>query len=70
MPLYIFLKVYKKYIYLFSVHIANNCRGRTSYRLEEVTLVKRSVDPEKKYQFIEFGGKSFIKYNIVNINDL
>jgi len=56
----------------YGVHIANNCRGRTSYLLEEVEklLVKRSPSDDNKYQFIEFGGKGFIKYNIVNINDL
>ena len=42
--------------------------------LEEVdkVLVKRSAPTmdAKKYDFIEFGGEHFIKYNIININDL
>ena len=60
-----------------SFHIANQCRRKSSYLLEYVAkvLVKRSATPTegevgKKFNFIEFGGKHFIKYNIVNINDL
>jgi len=30
-----------------------------------------SVDqPQKEFQFVEFGGKGFIKYNIVNMNEI
>jgi len=56
--------------YGFVIYI--NCRDRTSYRLEDVekSLKKRSTEEGKKYQFIEFGGKSFIEYNIVNLHDL
>jgi len=58
----------------YGVHIANNCRGRTSYLLEELGPhfpVKRSAEEDNlNYQFIEFGGKGFIKYNIVNMKDL
>merc|ERR1712018_87050 len=55
----------------YGVHIANNCRGRTSYLLEEVEklLMKRSAVPENKFQFIEFTGK-IVKYNIVNLHEL
>jgi len=57
----------------YGFHIASQCRRRTSYLLEEVekVLVKRSAPTDgKKFNFIEFGGKHFIKYNIVNIKDL
>jgi len=61
----------------YGFHIANQCRRKSSYLLEDVAkvLVKRSATPTegevgKKFNFIEFGGKHFIKYNIVNINDL
>lgn len=57
----------------YGFHIASQCRRRTSYLLEEVekVLVKRSAPTEgKTFNFIEFGGKHFIKYNIVNIKDL
>lgn len=57
----------------YGFHIANQCHRRTSYLLEEVekVLVKRSAPTEgKTFNFIEFGGKHFIKYNIVNFSDL
>jgi len=56
----------------YGVPIANNCQKRTSYRLEEVEkiLEKRSVSEPKDHQFIEFGGDSFITYNIVNLKEL
>jgi len=61
----------------YGFHIANQCRRKSSYLLEDVAkvLVKRSATPAegevgKKFNFIEFGGKHFIKYNIVNIDDL
>lgn len=57
----------------YGFHIATQCRRRTSYLLEEVekVLVKRSAPTEgKPFNFIEFGGKHFIKYNIVNFSDL
>jgi hypothetical protein len=39
--------------------------------LEEMTREKRSTDSiEKEPDFMEFGGKSLVKYSIVNINDL
>merc|ERR1739848_174491 len=42
--------------------ISNNCQYRTSYLLKDLdkSVEKRSVDQHPKYQFIEFGGKSFI----------
>jgi len=55
------------------------CQGKKSYRLddipenilEEMTREKRSTDSiEKEPDFVEFGGKSLVKYSIVNINDL
>merc|ERR1739844_263623 len=55
------------------------CQGKKSYRLddipenilEEMTREKRSTDSiEKEPDFIGFGGKSVIKYSIVNINDI
>lgn len=58
----------------YGIHIANSCKDKTSYLLEDVdkVLVKRSAPAVKtgKSEFIEFGGKHFIKYNIININDL
>lgn len=57
----------------YGVPIANNCQRRTSYILEEVDriLAKReAIQPGKDHQFIEFGGESFVTYNIVNLKDL
>ena len=57
----------------FRVPIANNCQKRTSYLLEEVEkiLEKRSAEVRQpEHQFIEFGGDSFITYNIVNLKEL
>jgi len=57
----------------YGVPIANNCQKRTSYLLEDVDkiLAKReAIHPGKDHQFIEFGGDSFITYNIVNMKDL
>ena len=47
------------------------CSDKDTYRLEKVDLVKRSADAAgKDYQFAEFTGNNFIKYNIVNLGDL
>jgi len=57
----------------YGVPIANNCQKRTSYLLEEVEkiLEKRSAEVQQpEHQFIEFGGDSFITYNIVNLKEL
>merc|ERR1712141_319987 len=57
----------------YGVPIANNCQKRTSYLLEEVEkiLEKRSAEVRQpEHQFIEFGGDSFITYNIVNLKEL
>ena len=68
------------YIFLnFRCPIKTLCQGKKSYRLddipenilEEMTREKRSTDSiEKEPDFMEFGGKSLVKYSIVNINDL
>jgi len=58
--------------------IVPHCSERVSYKLIDITksmtfpvVVKRSVDqPQKEFQFVEFGGKGFIKYNIVNMNEI
>jgi len=56
--------------------ITTLCRGKKSYYLDELdemnTMVKRSTEEglAKKFDFVEFAGKSLIKYNIANINDL
>lgn len=44
----------------------------TSYLLEDVDklLDKRSTDSKKAYQFVEFGGKNYIKYHIVNLDEI
>ena len=55
------------------VPIANNCQKRTSYLLEEVEkiLEKRSAsEVPAPSKFIEFGGDSFITYNIVNLKEV
>jgi len=58
--------------------IVPHCSERVSYKLIDITksmtfpvVVKRSVDqPQKEFQFVEFGGKGFIKYNIVNMKEI
>lgn len=54
--------------------IVPHCAERKSYRLMDITkmIVKRSVDDQTKndFQFVEYAGKGFIKYNIVNLNDI
>merc|ERR1712026_460088 len=57
----------------YGVPIANNCQKRTSYLLEEVEkiLEKRSAsEVPAPSKFIEFGGESFITYNIVNLKEV
>jgi len=57
----------------YGVPIANNCQKRTSYLLEEVEkiLEKRSAsEVPAPSKFIEFGGDSFITYNIVNLKEV
>ena len=59
---------------LFSFFIERGCINYKTYRLEEMSstkiLVKRSSDRQPLQGFVEFGGKSLIKYNIVNLGDI
>ena len=42
------------------------------YGLDEIRREKRSADDDvnNEYDFVEFAGKSLVKYNIVNVKDL
>ncbi len=55
--------------------IVNSCLDKKTYKLvsvNEIRIQKRSAEigDSNKFQFIEFGGKHMIKYNILNIDDL
>lgn len=57
----------------YGFFIEKSCAPLTTYRLEQVestrNLVKRSVDGSVSLDgFVEFAGKSFIKYNILNLD--
>lgn len=60
----------------YGIFIERSCFSYKTYRLEEVTstkiLVKRSADNmgEPLHGFVEFAGKSLIKYNIVNLHEI
>jgi len=59
----------------YGFFIEKSCTQFTTYRLEQVessrSLVKRSVDGSISLDgFVEFAGKSFIKYNILNLDDI
>lgn len=57
----------------YGFFIASSCSPYKTYRLEEVSptriVVKRSAD-EPLTGFVEFAGKSLIKYNILNLDDI
>ena len=69
---------FTKFFFFIFRAIVPHCSERVSYKLIDITksmtfpvVVKRSVDqPQKEFQFVEFGGKGFIKYNIVNMNEI
>jgi hypothetical protein len=64
------------FYFIFSFFIERSCFSYKTYRLEEVTstkiLVKRSADNqgEPLKGFVEFAGKSLIKYNIINLDEI
>ena len=59
------------YFLLFSA-IESYCKDRKTYKLQEESRIldKRSVGENDKFQFVEFSGKKFVKYNIVNLADI
>merc|ERR1712062_802259 len=52
--------------------IESYCKDRKTYKLQEESRIlnKRSVSENNKFQFVEFSGKKFVKYNIVNLADI
>jgi hypothetical protein len=58
----------------YGFFIERGCMNYKTYRLEEVSstkiMVKRSADRQPLQGFVEFGGKSMIKYNILNLDDI
>lgn len=62
---------------LIRLFIASSCKDKTTYELERVApdrvVVKRSTSEEEgedSFNFVEFTGKSFIKYRVVNLQDI
>lgn len=59
----------------YGYFIERSCSQFTTYRLEQIeasrNLAKRSADGHVSLDgFVEFAGKSFIKYNIVNLDEI
>lgn len=54
----------------YGLFITSACEGKTTFLLERVEIMKRSVGGEKNFQFVELAGKKLIKYNIINFADV